>query len=328
MRFLNICLCTLAVGINAEYDASKFWDNIGGLQKVVSVIDKTVERHETDPLTRDWFGPGKFHNAGTHDAVVNSVLTFFCAGFAPEEIKAKYEYKGRSMVEAHKGMKLTENAFHALAGHLITEMKLQNAGGPEDREFILGVLKSVWQTDIQPNTNKPANTTDFIEFTATGPYWSTPTTPENLWDRLGGLTKIAPLIEKVVTRHETDPLTKDWFGPGKFHNAGTHDAVVNSVLTFFASAFAPEDLKEQLKYTGKSMAERHKGMKLTDVAFHALAGHLLTELKEQRIAGPVERDFILGVLKSVWEGEIKPHTNEPNDDADFKPYDAVNAKEL
>ena len=95
------------------------------------------------------------------------------------------------MAEAHKGMKLPEHAFHALAGHLIYQLKVQNLGGPEERDFLLGVLKSVWTDEIKPNTNAVVNSTDFIPFNAVaGPRWETPTTPENVWVRLGGLEKI------------------------------------------------------------------------------------------------------------------------------------------
>ena len=72
------------------------------------------------------------------------------------------------------------------------------------------------------------------------------------------------------------------------------------------------------------MKEAHKGMNLPDHAFHALAGHLITQLKEQGIAGPDERDFLLAVLGSVWEGDIKPETNQEVDDPNFIPFD-VNA---
>ena len=120
------------------------------------------------------------------------VLTFFSTAFGPEEIKKKYAYKGKSMAEAHKGMKLPDHAFHALAGHLITQLKVQDLGGVEEREFLLNVLKSVWQDDIKPNTHAEVNSTEFIPFEAgAGPHWDTPTTPENVWNRLGGLEKIS-----------------------------------------------------------------------------------------------------------------------------------------
>ena len=69
------------------------------------------------------------------------------------------------------------------------------------------------------------------------------------------------------------------------------------------------------------MAEAHKGMKLPEHAFHALAGHLITQLKDLGIAGPNEREFLLGVLNSVWQADIKPNTHEENDDPKFIPFD-------
>ena len=69
------------------------------------------------------------------------------------------------------------------------------------------------------------------------------------------------------------------------------------------------------------MAEAHKGMKLPDHAYHALAGHLITQLKAQGIAGPNEREFLLSVLNSVWTNEIQPSAFDEVDDPDFKPFD-------
>ena len=61
------------------------------------------------------------------------------------------------MAKAHKGMKLPEHAFHALAGHLVTQLKVQGLGGPDERDFFLGVLKSVWQDEIKPSTHDVVN---------------------------------------------------------------------------------------------------------------------------------------------------------------------------
>ena len=68
------------------------------------------------------------------------------------------------MAESHKGMKLPEHAFHALAGHLVTQLKVQGLGGPDERDFLLGVLKSVWQDEIKPSTHDVVNSTDFVVF--------------------------------------------------------------------------------------------------------------------------------------------------------------------
>ena len=101
------------------------------------------------------------------------------------------------MAEAHKGMKFPEHAFHALAGHLVTQLKVQGLGGPDERDFLLGVLKSVWQDEIKPSTHDVVNSTDFVVFNAVGtPHWDTPTTPENIWVRLGGLDN----VKRVRTR--------------------------------------------------------------------------------------------------------------------------------
>jgi len=134
-------------------DAPSLWDRMGGIDKIAQVIDATVRMHETDPLTRNYFGPEKFHNKGSHDEVVNSVLTFFATGVGGLVHHPELEYKGRDMVTAHRGMKLTEVAFHALAYHLLTQMERHESGGPAEREEVLTILKAV-KADVFKETNE------------------------------------------------------------------------------------------------------------------------------------------------------------------------------
>jgi len=114
------------------------WQRLGGEEKIVPMLDATVRLHETDPLTRDYFGPHKFANNGHHNYVVEQVVHFFSAG-----VGGPYSYNGKDMVEAHKGMQITEVAFHALCYHLLQKMREHGTGTPEDHDEVLAILHSL-----------------------------------------------------------------------------------------------------------------------------------------------------------------------------------------
>ena len=66
-------------------------------------------------------------------------------------------------------------------------------------------------------------------------YQSTESEERSLWDRMGGEATIKPMVSDIYDRHCTDPLTKDFFGGGKFENTGDHDKIKELVFRFFSA---------------------------------------------------------------------------------------------
>ena len=59
------------------------------------------------------------------------------------------------MKEAHKHMKIDEQAFHAVAYHVMRNMEAHNAGRRAEREEVLGILYSL-KKDVQAGQENPA----------------------------------------------------------------------------------------------------------------------------------------------------------------------------
>jgi len=144
---MKLLLISALLSVGACFAKRSLWERLGGESKIVPMLDATVRLHETDPLTREYFGPHKFNNVGNHKYVVQQVVNFFSAG-----VGGPYKYSGKDMVEAHKGMHITETAFHALSYHLLTQMQEHETGTPEDHDEVLGILYSL-KNDVFSQTN-------------------------------------------------------------------------------------------------------------------------------------------------------------------------------
>ena len=131
----------------------------------------------------------------------------------------------------------------------------------------------------------------------------------SLWDRLGGLEKIKPMLEATVDLHFDDPLTGDYFGPHKYDNDGTRPYVKKQVLHFFSAGVGGP-----YNYSGKDMVAAHAKMRITDTAFHALSYHLLTSMKKFQTGGLAEREEALAILYSMKsQVQSQGRTNENTD---------------
>jgi len=132
--------CTL---VAATAEEESLWDRMGGLDKITPLVSDVYDRHASDPLSRDWFGPDKFTNNGNPDFVKRHILEFLSAG-----IGGPLEYTGRSMLEAHKGMDIPLDAFHAIIFHMVEGMEAHQTGTPEDRHTISAILRSL-EADVR-----------------------------------------------------------------------------------------------------------------------------------------------------------------------------------
>ena len=133
----GILVAVLAVagclGCAAE---TSLWDRLGGESTIKPWLRSVVDFHFDDPLTAPYFGPHKFDNNGQREYVKEQVLHFFSAGTG-----GPYQYTGKDMVAAHSKMKISAAAFHALAYHAVSRMESFGAGGPPERDEVLGILK-------------------------------------------------------------------------------------------------------------------------------------------------------------------------------------------
>ena len=306
---LQCALGRRALSQHAPATAS-LWDRMGGERVIRPMVGELVDLHTSDPLTKNYFGGGKFANNGTREHVVNRVFTFFSAG-----IGGPHKYEGKDMVSAHIGMKITGPAMHALTNHVLVKMEAHKAGGAEEREEVLGILYSL-KDEVLKRNGESVHKYDPKSEPTSGSTVAESRAPADasLWDRMGGENVIRPMVNELVALHFSDPLTGKWFGPKKFNNDGSQAFVIERVFTFFSAGIGGP-----YKYEGKDMATAHLGMKLSKASMHALINHVMVKMEQHRAGGHREREEVLDILYSL-KAEVLKRSEEP------QPSDGVFAK--
>jgi len=117
------------------------------------------------------------------------------------------------------------------------------------------------------------------------------TTGASLYDRLGKLDAIRAVVDDFVTRMAADP-------------------VISPRFTSVDLPHLKQMLVEQIceasggpcKYTGRSMAEAHAGLHLSDAEFAALMADLKQSLGRLSVP-PREQDELLGILGGM-KGDV------------------------
>lgn len=118
--------------------------------------------------------------------------------------------------------------------------------------------------------------------------------PATMWDRLGGEKGVRKVVDDLVAAAADDPKV-DFFRGGKFKPKD--DKAVPHLKQMLVEMIS-ENTGGPLKYTGKSMAEAHKGMMISDAEFDALGGHLVAALKKNG-AAQADIDAIVKVVETT-----------------------------
>ena len=92
---------------------------------------------------------------------------------------------------------------------------------------------------------------------------------ETLWDRLGGEANVAKVVDDFVNTAAKDPKVNFFRDPTVTPSKEQVAELKTKLVEFVSSATGGS-----LKYTGKSMKEAHKGMKITDAEFDAAVADL------------------------------------------------------
>ena len=101
-------------------------------------------------------------------------MSFAVSSFAPEEVKAKFVYQGKTLAEIYREMNLSKAGFQVISGHLMTQMATHNFGDEDEREYVLKVLTSLYENEVQSSVDAAVDSS----------------TTDHIWTRLGGLDKI------------------------------------------------------------------------------------------------------------------------------------------
>ena len=111
---------------------------------------------------------------------------------------------------------------------------------------------------------------------------------KTLYDRLGGKDAITKVVHEFVTNVGADAKINKRFA--KTDAKKLEGLLVDQVCQATGGP---------CKYTGKSMADAHKGMKITEDEFNALVGDLKKALDKFKVADADQKDLLtaLGGMK-------------------------------
>src|SRR5262249_49118952 len=118
-----------------------------------------------------------------------------------------------------------------------------------------------------------------------------------LWDRLGGEKAVRMVVHDFVLMAAADPNV-NFLRDGQFKLDEKGVAHLEQLLVELISTVSGGPLK----YTGRDMRTVHRGMKITEDEFNALAGHLVAALKKHKVP-QAEIDELIAIVAST-KGDI------------------------
>jgi hemoglobin len=126
-----------------------------------------------------------------------------------------------------------------------------------------------------------------------------PPKTSTLWERLGSEPVVRKIVDDIVLK-VADDKKANFFRDGKYKPDGKALQHLKQMLVEYIS----ENTNGPLKYQGKSMAEAHKGLGITDAEFDAMKADIVEVLKTYKVS---EADletlgkFIEGTRKDIVE---------------------------
>jgi hemoglobin len=107
-----------------------------------------------------------------------------------------------------------------------------------------------------------------------------------LYERLGGASGIAALVDDIVTAHLGNPAIKARFLPYLEKPERVNEVKQHMRHFLGAGSGGPE------QYTGRSMPEAHRGMNISEAEYLAAIDDILGVLKQHGIDEQTQKDML------------------------------------
>lgn len=115
-----------------------------------------------------------------------------------------------------------------------------------------------------------------------------------LYQRLGGATGIAKLVDDVMAAHLANPIVKT-----RFENIKDLDRAKKMAREFFsAGSGGPET------YTGKDMLAAHKGMNISEQEYLAATDDIVGAMDKHGLSEDTKKD-VIAILYSLKDNIIR-----------------------
>jgi hemoglobin len=253
------------------------YDRLGGAVGIKVVVDDVVARASADSrvnftrkgTAKEWKATPE--NVATLKAHLVAMIASATGG--PQK------YTGRAMKEVHKGMQISDKEFAAMADDLKASLdKLKVPVKMQDE--LLSIVASTGKDIVEPALPMP----------------------KKLYERLGGDAAVTAVVDDFVTRALADPkanFTRK--GTAREWKATPENVAVlkRQMVQIIGSVTGGPQ-----KYTGSSMKEAHKGMKITAAEFDALAADLKASLEKAKVPAKEQGELlaiVAGTKKDIVE---------------------------
>ncbi|MCS6806981.1 MAG: group 1 truncated hemoglobin [Acidobacteriota bacterium] len=114
---------------------------------------------------------------------------------------------------------------------------------------------------------------------------------KSLYERLGGKPAITAVVDDFVARAGSN-MQVNFMRDGKFANVDMNRLKMQLVDFICQATGGPE------RYTGRNMKQAHKGMKITNAEFDAIAADLAASLDKFKVPAK-EKNELLAIVEST-----------------------------
>ncbi len=121
--------------------------------------------------------------------------------------------------------------------------------------------------------------------------------PPSLYQRLGGIDKIAVVVDDVIERSYVDPV---FAANPRIHEA--HKRFPKAVYKYNATALACQVMGGPQVYTGRSLKEAHQHLKVNEAQWQALIRIFRDSMNSFKVPAK-EQDEIIAIIENT-KGEI------------------------
>jgi hemoglobin len=266
-----------------EEPKTTLWERLGGETNVKKVVDDFVKLAAANEKV-NFFRKGTDKEWKPKDDDV-AKLKKHLVELVSSVSGGPMKYTGGDMKTVHKGMAITDAEFDATVADLKTALE-KNGVKADDAKPVLAFVEG---------TRK-----DIVEK-------AKPDEAKTLWERLGGETNVKKVVDDFVKLAAANEKV-NFFRKGTDKEWKPKDddvAKLKKSLVEFVSAATGGPLK----YTGPDMKTVHKGMKITDAQFDALAADLKKALQDNGAKDADVKavlDAVGGTRKDIVEAKEEP----------------------